>query len=58
MQRRKSIKSIYTIGYQGTDIDIFIDTLKFFEILVLADIRAVPISLKKGIFKNSAQKPT
>jgi uncharacterized protein (DUF488 family) len=45
------MQSIYTIGYEGTDTELFIQTLKAVGIKVLADIRAVPISRKKGFSK-------
>jgi uncharacterized protein (DUF488 family) len=44
---------IYTIGYEGTDIDRFIATLKHVGIEVLADIRAVTVSRKKGFSKTA-----
>lgn len=45
--------TIYTIGYEGTDIDRFIETLKVVGVDTLADVRAVPISRKKGFSKTS-----
>jgi uncharacterized protein (DUF488 family) len=47
---------VYTIGYEGTDIDRFVATLKQVGIKVLADVRAVPISRKKGFSKSSLQE--
>ncbi|WP_257167541.1 DUF488 family protein [Bradyrhizobium sp. SRS-191] len=44
--------TLYTIGYEGTDIDRFVATLKSVKVQVLADVRAVPISRKKGFSKN------
>lgn len=43
---------VYTIGYEGTDIDRFISTLKAVGVSVLADVRAVAISRKKGFSKT------
>jgi len=43
---------VYTIGYEGIDIERFIATLKAVGILQIADVRAVPISRKKGFSKN------
>lgn len=43
---------IYTIGYEGTDIDRFVQTLKLVGIEVLVDVRAVPVSRKKGFSKT------
>ncbi|GLH77646.1 hypothetical protein SSBR45G_25540 [Bradyrhizobium sp. SSBR45G] len=44
--------TLYTIGYEGTDIDRFVATLKSVKVQLLADVRAVPISRKKGFSKN------
>ncbi len=44
---------VYTIGYEGTDIDRFITTLKAVGVRVLADVRAVALSRKKGFSKKS-----
>jgi uncharacterized protein (DUF488 family) len=43
---------VYTIGYEGTDIDRLVATLKVVGVKVLADVRAVAISRKKGFSKN------
>ncbi len=43
----------YTIGYEGTDIDRFVATLKAVGVQVLADVRAVALSRKKGFSKKS-----
>lgn len=44
---------IYTIGYEGTDIDRFIATLKAVGVSRLADVRAVALSRKPGFSKKS-----
>ncbi len=44
---------VYTIGYEGTDIERFVETLKAVGIQVLADVRAVAISRKKGFSKKA-----
>ena len=44
---------VYTIGYEGTDIDRFVATLKAAGVERVADVRAVPISRKKGFSKKS-----
>jgi len=44
--------TIYTIGYEGTDIDKFVATLKAVGVALLADVRALPLSRKKGFSKN------
>jgi uncharacterized protein (DUF488 family) len=46
------VNIIYTIGYEGTDIDRFIATLKAVGIKTLVDIRAVALSRKKGFSKS------
>ena len=37
---------VFTIGYEGTDIERFIETLKIVGVKVLADVRAVALSRK------------
>lgn len=44
---------IYTIGYEGTDIDRFMATLKLVGINMIADVRAVALSRKKGFSKTA-----
>ncbi|MBB6467945.1 uncharacterized protein (DUF488 family) [Aminobacter lissarensis] len=44
---------VYTIGYEGTDIDNFVATLKAVGVKRLADVRAVALSRKKGFSKKS-----
>jgi len=46
------MKTIFTIGYEGTDIDRFVRTLIAVGIDAVADVRAVPLSRKKGFSKN------
>jgi uncharacterized protein (DUF488 family) len=43
---------VYTIGYEGTDIDRFVATLRTVGVTMLADVRAVAVSRKKGFSKN------
>lgn len=43
---------VYTIGYEGTDIGRFVETLQNAGVEVLADVRAVTVSRKKGFSKN------
>lgn len=43
---------VYTVGYEGTDIERFVATLKVVGVNCLADVRAVPISRKKGFSKT------
>jgi uncharacterized protein (DUF488 family) len=44
---------VFTIGYEGTDIERFIETLKIVGVKVLADVRAVALSRKKGFSKKA-----
>jgi uncharacterized protein (DUF488 family) len=50
------MEPLYTIGYEGTDIDRFIGTLTAAGVKVLADLRALPLSRKKGFSKSALQK--
>lgn len=44
---------VYTIGYESTDIERFIATLKVVGVKRLADVRAMALSRKKGFSKKS-----
>ena len=44
---------LFTIGYEGTDIDRFVETLKIVGVEVVADVRAVALSRKKGFSKSA-----
>lgn len=43
---------IFTIGYEGREIDEFIHRLKSFNITRLIDVREIPLSRKKGFSKS------
>jgi uncharacterized protein (DUF488 family) len=45
-------KTLLTIGYEGSTIDEFMDTLTSLGVTHLADVRDVPISRKKGFSKK------
>lgn len=45
--------NIYTIGYEGLDIDRFISLLKSHNIETIVDIRELPLSRKPGFSKKS-----
>ena len=45
--------TVYTLGYEGTDIDKVVATLQAVGVKVLADVRAVALSRKKGFSKNA-----
>lgn len=44
---------IYTIGYEGIDIDDFLYLLQKHDIETLVDIRELPLSRKQGFSKNA-----
>jgi len=44
--------SLYTLGYEGADIQLFIRTLLNAGVKIVADVRAVPLSRKKGFSKR------
>jgi len=48
-----AMKTIFTIGYEGTDIERFVNTLLAVGVNAVADVRAVPLSRKKGFSKNT-----
>jgi uncharacterized protein (DUF488 family) len=43
---------IYGVGYEGRDLDGFLDLLRANEVTVVADVRLNPISRKPGFSKN------
>ena len=43
---------LFTVGYEGTDIERFVRTLKAVGVRQLADVRAVPVSRKAGFSKK------
>ncbi len=45
-------KALYTIGYEGTHIDYFIDNLHENNIQCIIDVRALPLSRKTGFSKT------
>jgi uncharacterized protein (DUF488 family) len=44
---------IYTIGYEGLSQKVFLAWLNRCDINVIADVRHLPLSRKKGFSKNS-----
>ncbi|KLK90789.1 hypothetical protein AA309_23605 [Microvirga vignae] len=44
---------VFTIGYEGADVDRFLATLKDAGVETLADVRAVALSRKRGFSKSS-----
>lgn len=50
------MRVVYTIGYEGTDIDRFVATLSTVGVTMLADVRAIAVSRKKGFSKKSLRE--
>jgi uncharacterized protein (DUF488 family) len=44
---------VFTIGYEGADVDRFLTTLKDAGVSTLADVRAVALSRKRGFSKST-----
>jgi uncharacterized protein (DUF488 family) len=44
---------VFTIGYEGADVDRFLATLKEAGVAALADVRAVALSRKRGFSKSA-----
>lgn len=47
------MKALYTIGYQGADVDRVVAALKSAGVAVVADVRAVASSRKRGFSKSA-----
>lgn len=47
------IYKLLTIGYEGREIDEFVDCLKQFNISRLVDVREIPLSRKNGFSKSA-----
>lgn len=47
---------IFTIGYEGLDIERFLAALKASGIRILVDVREMPLSRKKGFSKSPLSK--
>ena len=47
---------LFTIGYEGKSIEVFISNLKYFNITRLIDVREAPFSRKKGFSKSTLQE--
>ncbi len=44
--------NLYTLGYQGVDVDTYVQTLKAAGVGIVADVRETPWSHKRGFCKN------
>ena len=47
---------VFTIGYEGADVDRFLTTLKDAGVATLADVRAVALSRKRGFSKSALRE--
>ena len=45
--------TLYTIGYEGLNQEDFVSWLKRYDINVVADVRQLPLSRKKGFSKST-----
>src|SRR6202044_2139648 len=43
---------LYTLGYQGVDVDTYVRTLKEAGVGIVVDVRETPWSHKRGFCKN------
>lgn len=46
------MNKLYTIGYEGSDVEQLVQTLINLDVKILADVRELPLSRKKGLSKN------
>jgi uncharacterized protein (DUF488 family) len=44
--------NLYTLGYQGVDVDMYVKKLKAVGVGIVADVRETPWSHKRGFCKN------
>jgi uncharacterized protein (DUF488 family) len=44
--------NLYTLGYQGVDVDVYVQKLKAAGVGIVADVRETPWSHKRGFCKN------
>lgn len=51
-----SLKKIVTIGYEGAELQNFLNTLEALGVNTLLDIRELPISRRPGFAKTALQK--
>lgn len=49
------MRRFYTIGYEGADIESFVERLLTQGVTLLADVRQLPLSRKKGFSKRSLE---
>lgn len=51
--RERAMKKLFTIGYEGSTAENLLATLENVGVEVLADVRELPLSRKKGLSKTS-----
>ncbi len=56
MNETKRKGPIFTIGYEGASVEVFIAALRKAGVALVLDIRAVPVSRKKGFSKTPLAK--
>jgi uncharacterized protein (DUF488 family) len=57
MKTPEGPRTVYTVGYEGSSISDFIETIRVIGVQTVLDIRAVPVSRKLGFSKHTlAQK--
>jgi len=44
--------NLYTLGYQGVDVDVYVQKLRAAGVGIVADVRETPWSHKRGFCKN------
>lgn len=47
---------MFTVGYEGREVDEFVSLLKQYNITRLIDVREIPISRKKGFSKSALKE--
>lgn len=52
------ILTLYTVGYEGVDVDTFLECLHKNKIEVLADVRQSPMSRKPGFSQKKLEEKT
>lgn len=55
-QLKSEPTTLMTIGYEGSNLPDFIETLKVSGVKLLLDIRELPLSRKKGFSKNALRE--
>ncbi len=54
--RGKMPIEMFTIGYEGREVDEFVSRLKQFKVTRLIDVREIPLSRKKGFSKSALKE--